>query len=54
MINNNAPLTNTATGSGFEQLINHETVGLTDNHLLSVTSDNDESRAARSNTDTGW
>ena len=53
MINNNEPLTNTATGGDGAQLINHGTVGLTDNHLLSVTGDNDVSSVARSNTDTG-
>jgi hypothetical protein len=52
-INNNEALTNTATGGGGAQLINHETVGLTDNHLLSVTGDNDLSRVARRNTATG-
>ena len=48
MINNNEPLTNTATGGGGAQLINHETVG-----LLSVTGDNDVSRVAHRNTATG-
>ena len=53
MINNNEALTNTATGGGGSQLINHETVGLTDNRLLSVTGDNYVFRVARSNTATG-
>ena len=53
MINNNEALINTATGGGGAQLINHETVGLTDNCLLSVTGDNDVSCVARSNTGTG-
>ena len=53
MINNNEPLTNTATGGGGAQVINHGTVGLADNRLLSVTGDNDVSRVARSNTATG-
>jgi hypothetical protein len=53
VINNNEPLTNTATGSGGAQLINHGTVGLTDNCLLSVTGDNDVFCVARSNTATG-
>ena len=48
-INNNEALTNTATGGGGAQLINHETVGLTDNRLLSVT---DLSHVARRNTAT--
>jgi len=52
-INNNEALTNTATGGGGAQLINHETVGLTDNRLVSVTGDNDLSRVARRNTATG-
>ena len=39
-INNNEALTNTATGGGGAQVINHGTVGLTDNRLLSVTVDN--------------
>ena len=51
-INNNEALTNTATGGGGAQLINHETVGLTDNRLLSVTVDNDLSCVARRNTTT--
>ena len=51
-INNNEPLTNTATGGGGAQLINHETVDLTDNRLPSVTGDNDVSFVARSNTAT--
>ena len=52
-INNNEALTNTATGSGGAQLINHGTVGLTDNRLLSFTGDNDVSCVAHSNTSTG-
>ncbi len=52
MINNDEPLTNTATGGGGAQLINHETVGLTDNRLLSVTVDNDLSCVAHRNTAT--
>ena len=51
-INNKKAPTNTATGGGGAQLINHETVGLTDSRLLSVTGDNDLSRVARRNTST--
>ena len=47
-INNDRPLTNTATDGGGAQLINHEAVGLNDNRLLSVTGDNDVSCVARS------
>jgi hypothetical protein len=53
VINNNEPLTNTATGGGGAQLINHGTVGLTYNRLLSFTGDNDVSHVTRSNTATG-
>ncbi len=52
-INNNKPLTNTATGGDGAQVINNGTVGLIKNCLLSVTGDNDVSRVARSNTATG-
>ena len=52
-INNNEPLTNTATGGDGAQVINNGTVGLTKNRLLSVTGDNDVSRVAHSNTATG-
>ncbi len=52
-INNNETLTNTATGGDGAQVINNGTVGLTENRLLSVTGENDESRVARSNTATG-
>ena len=53
MINNDEPLTNTATGGGGAQLINHGTVSLTENRLLSVTSDNDVLCVAHSNTAAG-
>ena len=53
MINNNEALSNTATGGADAPLINHGTVGLTNNRLLSVTGDNDVSCVARSNTATG-
>ena len=52
-INNNEALNNTATGGGGVPLINHGTVGWTDNCLLSGTGDNDVSLVARGNTATG-
>jgi hypothetical protein len=52
-INNNEPLTNTATGGDGAQVINNGTVGLTKNRLLSVTGDNDASLVVRGNTATG-
>ena len=53
VINNNEALNNTATGGSGAPLINHGTVGWTDNRLMSGSGANDLPLVARDNTATG-